>query len=188
MNQEKEIIVFDIDKTLIHRNLHELIIEMWCAEHVHRRALVRIASCLHALCFIPFLKRRIEYLITAFIPERQLHALTLRILSGSDNVHEGLKRRIDRYKRYNYAVVLVSATPERVALPLAQALGVDVYASKSICGVLTRDLLAKKHKVYRTMEQQAQSIRTIYSDSHLDFWKPSKNFLVEHKTVTRVTA
>jgi phosphoserine phosphatase len=187
MNQEKEIIVFDIDKTLIHHNLHELIIELWCAEHVHRRVLAWTTSCLHALCVVPFLKRRIEYLITAFIPERKLRSLTLQILNDSDNVHEGLKRRIDRYKRYNYVVVLVSATPERVARPLARELGVDVYASKSIFGVLTHDLLAKKHKVYRAMEQQALSIRTIYSDSHLDFWKPSKNFLVEHKAVTRVT-
>jgi phosphoserine phosphatase len=188
MKQEKEIIVFDIDKTLIHHNLHELIIDGWRAEYFHRRALVWLTSRLHSLCVLPFLKRRIEYLITAFIPERQLRALTLQILNESSYVHEGLKRRIERYKRYNYVVVLVSATPERVALPLATELGVSVYASKSICGVLTRDLLAKKHKVYRALEQRALNIRTIYSDSPLDFWKPSKNFLVEHKVVTRVVA
>jgi len=188
MADRREVIVFDIDKTLIHQNLHELLIDLWSAETPRRRLITRFVAGFRRACLFPFIQRRLEYLATAFISEQQLHELTLRILSGSEHVHSDLVRRIGKYKRYRYQVVLVSATPERVARPLARQLGASVYASKCICGVLTRDLLAKKRSVYLLMEKDALAVRTVYSDSHLDFWDRSNSFLVKDKIVTKVIA
>ena len=188
MTDRREVIVFDIDKTLIHQNLHELLVELWSAERPRRRLAARLVAGLRRICFFPFIRRRIEYLATAFISEQQLYELTLRILNESGHVHADLVRRINRYKRYHYPVVLVSATPERVAFPLARQLGASVYASKCICGVLTKDLLAKKRSVYLLMEKNSLAIRTVYSDSYLDFWDQSNNFLVRDKIITKVIA
>lgn len=186
--EKREVIVFDIDRTLIHRDLHELLLALWSKERGYRRALVQLVVGLRRLCIFPFIRRRIEYLATAFISEKQLNEFTLRILNDSEHVHTGLRRRIERYKRCQYSVVLVSATPERVARPLARQLGVGVHASKSICGILTMDLLAKKHRVYSLLEKDALAVKTVYSDSRLDFWMHSNNFLVENKAVTKVPA
>ena len=185
---KREVIVFDIDKTLIHRDLHELLLALWSEDRSHRRVLVQFAAGLRKLCVVPFIRRRFEYFATAFISEEEMNEFTLRILSESELVHSGLRRRIERYKRCQYSVVLVSATPERVARPLARQLGVGVHASKSICGILTKDLLAKKHRVYSLLEKDALAVKTVYSDSRLDFWKHSNNYLVENKAVTKVSA
>lgn len=188
MPNKREVIVFDIDKTLIHHNLHELLIERWAQERPSRRALTKLAAALYTAFFFPFARRRIEYLVTAFISEKEMHDLTVRLLDEANHVHAGLRRRIDRYKRLGYPVVLVSATPERVAIPLARLLGADVYASKCVFGVLTKDLLGRKCRVYSRIESDDLAVRTVYSDSPLDFWARSSNFLIRDKGITRVIA
>lgn len=178
-----QFIVFDVDKTLIDGNLHEHILDRWCEGSRWRSWLRASVPVFSKLLPLATLRRRVEYFATQMINARDMGRLTSEILSDGTATNLDLVRRIRRYRRLDYTVVLVSAAPQRVVAPLGRQLGLPVFGSTCICGLVVRDLLARKARVYRVLERTAP-IKRVYSDSELDFWSGAKNYLVTDRKLS----
>ncbi|MDG0835889.1 haloacid dehalogenase-like hydrolase [Roseateles saccharophilus] len=183
----KNAVVFDVDKTLVFGDLHSIIIKLWLKKNRRYAALHEFTQLLHAAASLPFLKRKIEYLFTALIPAADIHPIIKDVLTDDSIANKKLLRRIVKYKKAGAQVFLVSAAPERIINILAKFLQVEAIASKTITGVLIRDYLAKKSKAYNLLLSKGLVIRTIYSDSELDFSQKSKNFLIDHHSMVLKT-
>lgn len=179
------VVVFDVDKTLIAGDLYKLIIDKWVAENKLRAYIVLFVRLFTLCLFAGSLRRRFEYFVFIFVDDADIFNITKRILSDVSLVNAALFRRIEKYKRANCRVVLVTASTSRIVKALSSHVDAPAYTSKSFAGVITRDLLAKKKNAYKSIVEDGGVIRTIYSDSHLDFIRSSKNILVEKNRLER---
>jgi hypothetical protein len=102
-------------------------------------------------------------------------------LNDENQINKYLLNRINRYKSNFFEVLLITAAPLNVAYQISILIDIPVYASKTFIGVIYDDLLAKKNRVYIKLMAEGYIIRSIYSDSKLDFNSGSKNFLVSDK-------
>lgn len=173
-----DLIVFDVDKTLVKGNLHEIIIKYWVGENKSRVLSYSIFSYFVKLLPHSMLRRKFEYFPINLISEEDFKKLTINVIDQSMLINAEVLRRINRYKNKGVAIALVTAAPTKVVRHLSLHFEIPVYASKSFLGVIYNDLLAKKSKVYGKLTAQGYIIRSIYSDSHLDFKIGSKNFLI----------
>jgi hypothetical protein len=177
----KNIIVFDLDKTLVKGNLHELIVNYWVKENKSRKYFLIIFIFFIRLLCHPVLRRKFEYLPLYFIRNNDIKKYTIQILNNENQINKYLLNRINRYKKNFFEVSLITAAPLKVSHQFSLLIDIPVYASKTFFGVIYDDLLAKKNKVYYKLITEGYRIRSIYSDSKLDFNSGSKNFLVSDK-------
>jgi len=175
-----DLVIFDVDKTLVKGNLHEIFIKYWIDENKTKNLIISLFSFFLALLPHSILKRKFEYFSVLLMSEKNLKLWTINMVGESALTNLELMRRINRYKNKGVEVALVTAAPLKVVRHLSLHLGIPVYASKSFLGVVYYDLLAKKNKVYDKLTAEGYRIRSIYSDSHLDFNKGSKNFLISN--------
>jgi phosphoserine phosphatase len=176
---KKPLIVFDVDKTLFKGNLHELLIEHWIRRSRFNAMLATTFNAMEKILPHRWLRRRFEYMLISFIREELIHVRTSELLSDMTYINCHVFRRIARYQRFGFDVALITAAPHKVVRGLARQLNTSVHASQLILGFISVDLLAKKSRVYRVLECGEYKIRTVYSDSALDFWHSSKNYLVD---------
>lgn len=177
---QRRVVIFDVDKTLVRGDLHALIVESWASRRKHRAALRFFLSSLFSLIPHAYIRRKFEYLMVEFVDRGFIRLEVARLLSDGVLTNQALLRRIGRYRRIDCDVVLVTAAPEKVAQEFSRMLKAEVFSSRMRFGCLTNDLLGKKSRVYVAIERQNRLVRTIYSDSHLDFWcRARKNILVE---------
>lgn len=181
----RNIVVFDVDKTLINGDLYQIIIGKWVAAKTMRTLIVWLVGFFHVGLIFGSVKRRFEYFIFIFISDNDIGNITKNILNDGELVNSALLRRIERYKRVHCDVVLVTATLPRIVKALAEHIGVPYYASSGVAGVVIRDLLAKKRIAYDEIHKNGFLIRTIYSDSFLDFTHTTKNILVRNAKLER---
>ncbi|SDH61606.1 haloacid dehalogenase-like hydrolase [Propionivibrio dicarboxylicus] len=172
------IIVFDIDKTLVKKNLHELIISNWLGGSYLRRVSYKIVCAIISALPHRSLRRRFEYFVMFLICDHDIQRFTIDIMGDANMVNLRLINRIDRYRRLGIEMVMVTAAPSNVVKHLSLHLNIPVYSSRSIFGFLYSDLLGKKYRIYKLLELQGRKIKSIYSDSPLDFYNLSKNYLV----------
>jgi phosphoserine phosphatase len=177
----KNLIVFDLDKTLVKGNLHELIVNYWVEESKLRKYFFIIFIYFIRLLCHPWLRRKFEYFPLYFIRQNDIKKYTLQILNDENQINKYLLNRINRYKSNFFEVLLITAAPLNVAYQISILIDIPVYASKTFIGVIYDDLLAKKNRVYIKLMAEGYIIRSIYSDSKLDFNSGSKNFLVSDK-------
>jgi phosphoserine phosphatase len=183
----RNIIIFDVDKTIFTGNLHEFLIEDWSARGRLNAMVGLLVGAIARMLPHRWLRRRFEYFLVAFMSEDMIHAKTTRFLMDGKKTNIRLVKRIIRYQQHHFEVALITAAPHRVVSGLARELNVSVYASRAVLGLITVDLLAKKSRVYRLIETTNCRIRTIYSDSPLDFWPSAKNFLVTGNKLELIT-
>jgi hypothetical protein len=183
----RPIVVFDIDKTLVRCDFHTLILRSWEKGDWRRVAFRRVFTA--ALRMVPssFVRRKLEYFLIEFVDEQFIRSETERVMLDAGLVNRPLLRRISRYQRFKVDIVLVTAAPEKSSIALSQLLNVDLVCSRTTFGVLTRDLLGKKAQQYARLEMERGSVRTVYSDSRLDFCRGArKNILVGKSQLTVV--
>lgn len=172
------LVIFDIDKTLVKKNLHEIIIGYWVQASSDRALILYLINLFLKLLPYSFIKRRFEYFAVIFIKERDIRNWTSNIIDDDELTNIKIIRRISLYKKKNIDIALVTAAPEKVVKQLSLHLEIPVYSSQSILGIIYDDLLAKKIKIYNKLEQKGYKIRAVYSDSPLDFYPGAKSFLV----------
>lgn len=176
----RPVIVFDLDRTLVRDDLHVLILESWCARRWYRSVAGRAFSRLHRSIPVAYLRRKFEYLLVHLVDSRFVRQESTRITSDARLANDRLLRRLRRYRRSRFEVVLVTAAPERIVREFAALIGVEVVGSQTFLGCLTFDLLGKKTQIYERLELEGRKVVTIYSDSRLDFWeKARRNVLVD---------
>ena len=172
-------IIFDVDKTLIRRDLHEIIIDDWKVKTPWNMWIYQAINLLKRAMVLNFLKRRFEYFLLLFIHKDHVTQSVINIFDSKEHLNLGLLKRLMKYKRSNCQIILVTASPYEVVRPLASYLEVDSYHSTMLAGVLVRDLLGKKIKIYRRLERKKIALGAIYSDSPLDFFSNArKNILI----------
>jgi competence CoiA-like predicted nuclease len=102
-------------------------------------------------------------------------------------VHSKVIKRIEAYKKIGYKVIFITAAPQKTSSICAQYFQVDFESSKTKFGFITRDLLAKKIKIYKNLIANNYEICAIYSDSKLDLSKyAKKNILINSDGVGKV--
>lgn len=175
---KKNIIIFDIDKTLVKGNLHEIIIGYWIQKRRSRQYIIALVNYFSWILPHPFLKRRVEYFVACLISNEELNKITSRLFRNGTIINCNLTKRITRYKRYDFEIALVTAAPTKIVKHLASTIGVKFYASRTILGILSYDLLAKKHRVYERLKLQGYCIRSIYSDSLQDFDSDANAYII----------
>jgi phosphoserine phosphatase len=176
----KNCIVFDVDKTIFFQDLHSLLIKKWLVKGVlYRQFLFEAHEILLKFLIFNFLKRRFEYFLLQFIGCKMIEEYIIEILADDSLTNFDLLKRIDRYKILGVDIFLVSAAPFLIIEPLTRVLNITAFCSKTILGLITKDLLSKKNSIYVHIEKDLGiKIRSIYSDSILDFHKSSKNILM----------
>ncbi|MCV2369879.1 haloacid dehalogenase-like hydrolase [Roseateles oligotrophus] len=178
------VVVFDVDKTLVFGDLHDIVIRSWLQENARYKIIHKLAKFFYAVALVPPIRRKIEYLFTAFIPAADIDRIIRYLLTDASLANKQLLRRIGKYKVSGANVFLVSAAPEKLIAILARVLLVESISSKTVCGILIRDYLAKKSKAYKSLTTRGMVIRTIYSDSTLDFLDKAKNILIDGHSIT----
>lgn len=182
---KKIIIIFDIDETLTTRNLPELIIESWIGTSRIKQLFNGLMVLVTQKILIQPFSRRLEYCTIFFISEKYIVESIPTIIENIKNVNPRVINRLKKYQKYGFRVALITAGPTKTTIPFANYLEVESISSRMIFGVLIKDMLGKKEFVYRKIEKNGMDIRTIYSDSNLDFWKNAKkNILVECNEMT----
>lgn len=184
---KNKIIIFDIDETITKKNLHELVIAEWIGCGLFRKYLVRMVNTITQDIFFRPLKRRFEYFPLIFLSEAYIKNTLPTIFNDSGRVNLNIIKRIDNYKKRGFKVLLITAAPEKITNICAQYFGVDFKSSKMKFGFITKDLLARKIKVYEDLLANDYEIQVIYSDSKLDLSKYSKkNILVDSSGIGRL--
>lgn len=173
-------VVFDIDKTIIRGNLHEIYEELWTKEGSNARARIRRLHNFLLRQFLPSsIARRLEYFFSIWVSHNKRQQWARVILNDTTLSNKILLTRLRKYQQRGVSVLLVTAAPRQVAEGISHILDTQLFASKSFAGFVTKDILAKKPKIYRAIEKsQLVSIRSIYSDSELDFVERARNFHV----------
>jgi hypothetical protein len=175
---KRNLIIFDVDKTLFCGNLHELIIEKWMANSRTRAWVGSLVGAIKRMLPHPALRRRFEYFLISFISSDIIYTNTLYFMQDEKFSNLRLLNRIARYKQHHFDVALITAAPHKVVGGLARELNVSVHASRTFLGLVIVDLLGNKSSVYQRIETADYRIRVIYSDSPLDFWPTAKNYLI----------
>jgi hypothetical protein len=183
----RPIVVVDIDKTLVRCDFHTLILRSWEQGSARRAVFRRIFTAALRMVPFSFVRRRLEYFLIEFVDEQFIRSEAERIMLDERLINWPLVRRIGRYQRFKVDVILVTAAPEKSSIALSKLLNVDLVCSRTRFGIITRDLLGKKAEQYQRLELERGSVRTVYSDSRLDFCLGArKNFLVKDSQLTVV--
>lgn len=187
MLMKNKIIIFDIDATITKKNLHELVISEWIGKSLFRKCLIKITYLATQKIVLWPLKRRLEYLPLLFVNEIYIKKIVPSILNNPEMVHSKVIKRIEAYKKIGYKVIFITAAPQKTSSICAQYFQVDFESSKTKFGFITRDLLAKKIKIYKNLIANNYEICAIYSDSKLDLSKyAKKNILINSDGVGKV--
>lgn len=176
---DKTIIIFDIDETLTTKNLPIIIIESWIGNNWFKQLFNGLIVVLTQKVLIRPFSRRLEYFTIFFISKKYIENLIPNILENIKNVNPRVVSRLKKYQKYGYKIALVTAAPSKTTIPFANYFEVQSISSRILFGVLVKDLLGKKENIYCKIEKSGLNIRTVYSDSALDFWPKAKNILVE---------
>ena len=152
-------VVFDVDKTIFFQDLHTLLIKKWLASgDFYRQFLFKAHEISLKFLIFNFLKRRFEYFVLQFIDCKMIEKYIIEIMADDSLTNLDLLKRIERYKILGADVFLVSAAPLLIIEPLARVLNITAFCSKTIFGLITKDLLSKKNSIYVHIEKKLKII------------------------------
>lgn len=173
----KDVIIFDVDGTIFKGDLHTL-----CFLHKFgfKWSSIQIMNLFRILGrHVRFIGRKLEYFPIFFLDSNDI-VKSIGVLSNNQEFcNVFLLKRILRYKRYGYRVILVSAAPKKIVEPLGAILGLEFYSSELKFGILFKDILGRKISIYKKIEAEGSRIRTVYTDSSADFFSAAKNIFIK---------
>ena len=176
MNNSNHVIIFDLDETLTIGNLPVIITELWIGENKVKLYVNNIYNIIVSKLMVWPFKRMFEYGILSFIKYDFMANSMENIFKN--NINYNAVKRLKKYKILGFRVIIVTAGPRTTSCAFASYLGVEYISSEVKFGIIISDLLGKKEKIYKAIQSEGAVIRSIYSDSVLDFSKLSKNNLL----------